>query len=54
MGYSLAGDLRKGGFSLVGIAGYTRLLNDARDNPYTAIRGTPAQFVAGGGIAYTF
>jgi len=54
MGYSLSGDLRKGGFSLVGIAGYTRLLNDARDNPYTAIRGTPSQFVAGGGIAYTF
>jgi outer membrane scaffolding protein for murein synthesis (MipA/OmpV family) len=54
VGYSLGGDLRKGGFTLVAVAGYTRLLNDAANNPYTAIRGNPSQFVGGGGIAFTF
>lgn len=54
VGYSLSGDLRRGGFSLVGIAGYTRLLNDARDTPYTSIQGTPTQLVGGLGVAYTF
>ncbi|WP_206238446.1 MipA/OmpV family protein [Novosphingobium terrae] len=54
VGYSLSGDLRKGGFSLVGIAGYSRLLNDASDNPYTSIRGSPTQLVGGAGIAFTF
>lgn len=53
-GYSLGGDLRKGGFTLVGVAGYTKLLNDAANNPYTAIRGNPSQFVGGAGIAFTF
>jgi outer membrane scaffolding protein for murein synthesis (MipA/OmpV family) len=54
LGYSLSGDLRKGGFTLVAIAGYTRLLNDASNNPYTAIRGNPTQLMGGGGIALTF
>jgi outer membrane scaffolding protein for murein synthesis (MipA/OmpV family) len=54
LGYSLGGDLRKGGFTLVLIGGYTKLLNDARNNPYTAIRGSPNQLVGGAGIAFTF
>jgi outer membrane scaffolding protein for murein synthesis (MipA/OmpV family) len=54
LGYSLRGDLRKRGLSLFVLGGYTRLLNDARDNPYTSIRGTPTQWLGGGGIAYTF
>lgn len=53
-GYSLSGDLRKGGFTLVAIGGYTRMLNDARDTPYTSLRGTPAQWVGGAGVAFTF
>jgi outer membrane scaffolding protein for murein synthesis (MipA/OmpV family) len=48
LGYSLSGDLRKGGFTLVAIAGYTRLLNDASNNPYTAIRGNPTQLMVVG------
>ena len=54
LAHSLSGDLRKGGFSIFAVGGYTRLLNDARYNPYTAIRGTPTQFVGGGGLAFTF
>ena len=54
VGYSLKGDLRKKGLSLFAVGSYSRLLNDARDNPYTAIRGTPNQWVGGGGLAVMF
>jgi outer membrane protein len=54
LGYSLRGDLRKGGLSLFAVGNYSRLLNDARYNPYTAIRGSPNQWVGGGGVAFMF
>ncbi|MCC6828389.1 MAG: MipA/OmpV family protein [Novosphingobium sp.] len=54
VGYDLDGDLRNGGFALFALGGYQRLLNDARANPYTAIRGSADQWTAGAGIAYTF
>jgi outer membrane protein len=54
LGYSLRGDLRKGGLSLFAVGSYSRLLNDARYNPYTAIRGSPNQWVGGGGVAFMF
>ncbi|HUD27691.1 MAG TPA: MipA/OmpV family protein [Novosphingobium sp.] len=53
-GYSLAGDLRKGGWAIFGVANYSRLLNDAKDTPFTSIRGDADQWAFGAGVAYTF
>lgn len=52
--YDLGGDLRDGGFSLIGLASYTRLMNDAKRTPFTSIRGDADQWLVGAGIAYTF
>lgn len=52
--YDLSGDVTDGGFSLVGIAVYSRLLGDAKRTPFTSIRGDADQFLLGLGLAYTF
>lgn len=52
--YDLGGDLRDGGFSLIGLASYTRLMNDAKRTPFTSIRGDADQWLVGAGVAYTF
>lgn len=54
VGWDLSGDLRDGGFALFSLASYSRMLNDARDTPYTSLRGDADQWVIGGGVAYTF
>ncbi|WP_404482350.1 MipA/OmpV family protein [Novosphingobium sp. BL-52-GroH] len=54
LAYDLSGDVRDGGFSLFGAANYSRMLNDAKDTPYTSLRGDANQWVIGGGVAYTF
>lgn len=54
VGWDLSGDLRDGGLALFSLASYSRMLNDAKDTPYTALRGDADQWVAGGGVAYTF
>ncbi|MCJ2179762.1 MipA/OmpV family protein [Novosphingobium album (ex Hu et al. 2023)] len=54
VGWDLSGDLRDGGWALFGIADYTRMLNEGKHTPYTAIRGSASQWTAGGGVAYTF
>lgn len=53
-GVDLDGDLVNGGFAIFGIAAYSKLLNDAKDTPYTSIRGDSDQWVGGLGLAYTF
>lgn len=53
-GVDLDGNLANGGLSLFAIAGYTRLLGDAKRTPLTSIRGTADQWLVGGGLAYTF
>ena len=50
----LNGDVTDGGLSLVGIAGYSRLMNDGKDTPLTSIRGSANQWLVGAGIGYTF
>ncbi|MEI9927670.1 MAG: MipA/OmpV family protein [Sphingomonas sp.] len=50
---SLTGDLTHG-LSLVGAVSYRRLLNDAADTPVTRIAGSPSQWTAVLGLAYTF
>jgi outer membrane scaffolding protein for murein synthesis (MipA/OmpV family) len=54
LAYDLSGDVRDGGLSLFGVANYSRMLNDAKDTPYTSIRGDADQWIVGAGVAYTF
>lgn len=54
VGWDLSGDLTDGGFALFAIANYSRMLNDGKDTPFTAIRGDADQWTLGAGIAYTF
>lgn len=50
----LDGNLLNGGVSAVLIGGYSRLLGDAKNTPYTSERGSANQFIGGVGIGYTF
>jgi outer membrane scaffolding protein for murein synthesis (MipA/OmpV family) len=54
LSYDLDKNALNGGLSLTGIGGYSRLLGDAADTPFTALRGDPNQFILGLGVAYTF
>ncbi|ABC64067.1 MipA/OmpV family protein [Erythrobacter litoralis] len=54
LAFDLNGDVTDGGFSIVTIAGYSRLVGDAKDTPFTSIRGDADQFLVGAGIGYTF
>jgi len=50
----LSGDFRDGGFAVgVGVQ-YGRLKGSAARTPITSIRGTPNQWMLGGGVAYSF
>ena len=53
-GFDLNGDATDGGFALVGIGGYSRLLGDAKDTPFTSVRGDADQWFIAAGIGYTF
>ncbi|MEM6857995.1 MAG: MipA/OmpV family protein [Pseudomonadota bacterium] len=52
--FDLDGNALNGGLSLYTILGYTRIVGDGADTPFTAIRGDANQFIGGVGIAYTF
>lgn len=52
--YDLDGNLLNGGFAIFAAGGYTKMLNDAKDSPYTSLRGDADQWIGGAGIAYTF
>jgi outer membrane scaffolding protein for murein synthesis (MipA/OmpV family) len=52
--YDLDRNALNGGWSLFGVGGYSRLLGDAADTPYTALRGSPNQFITGLGVGYSF
>ncbi|MEM6477030.1 MAG: MipA/OmpV family protein, partial [Pseudomonadota bacterium] len=43
-----------GGFGVYVIGGYSRLVGDGADTPFTAQRGDANQFIGGVGIGYTF
>lgn len=53
-GFDLDGDLTNGGLALFAIGGYSRLIGDAADSPFVALRGSRDQFLAGAGLGYTF
>ncbi len=50
----LDGNLMNGGWNIYGVGGYSRLVGDAADTPYTSIRGSADQFFGGIGVGYTF
>ncbi|MGB3470512.1 MAG: MipA/OmpV family protein [Erythrobacter sp.] len=52
--YDLDGNALNGGFNVYGVVGYTRLIGDGADTPFTDIRGDANQFILGLGIGYTF
>lgn len=54
MGWDLGGDIEDGGFALVFIGSYNRMLGDARRSPFTSIRGDPDQWLGAFGVGYTF
>lgn len=54
LGWDLDNDIRNGGLALFFVGGYSKLLGDAADTPFTADRGSADQWLAGAGIAYTF
>lgn len=54
LGWDLSDDMRDGGFALFVGGSYTRMLNDAKDTPYTSLRGDANQWLGGVGVAYTF
>jgi len=53
-GIDLDGDLLNGGFAIILGAGYSRMLGDAKDSPFTAERGSPNQWLGAVGVGYTF
>ncbi len=50
----LDGDVTDGGFSLIFLGSYSRMLGDARRSPVTSIRGSANQFFGAVGVGYTF
>jgi outer membrane scaffolding protein for murein synthesis (MipA/OmpV family) len=54
LNYDLSGNALDGGWSVYGVGGYSRLTGDAADTPFTSVRGSANQFIAGLGVGYTF
>ncbi|WP_379922427.1 MipA/OmpV family protein [Erythrobacter sp. R86502] len=54
LAYDLDRNPLNGGWSLTGVGGYSRLVGDSADTPFTTVRGDANQFILGAGIAYTF
>ncbi len=53
-GYDLSGNALNGGFSVIAIGAYSRMIGDAADTPFTSLRGDADQWSGGLGIGYTF
>lgn len=54
LGLDLDGDITNGGLGVIVVGGYSRVLGDAADTPFTSIRGSRDQFMGAVGIGYTF
>ncbi len=54
LGIDLDGDVTNGGLGLIVITGYSRLVGDAADTPFTSVRGSRDQFLGAAGLTYTF
>lgn len=54
LGIDFDGDLTNGGLAGVLVGGHSRMLGDAKDSPYTSLRGSTGQWFGAVGIGYTF
>jgi len=54
LGLDLNGDLTDGGWALIAVGGYSRMLGDAKRSPFTSTLGSADQFLGAVGIGYTF
>ena len=54
LGVDFDGDLTNGGLAGFLLGGYSRMLGDASDTPFTSIRGSHDQWLVGGGLGFTF
>ncbi len=54
IGVDLDGDVRNGGWGVVSILGYSRVMGDAKRTPFTSQRGAADQGFLALGIGYTF
>lgn len=54
LAHDLSGNVTDGGLSLIGIGGWSKLVNDAADTPFTSIRGNNDQYFIALGVGYTF
>lgn len=54
LSYDLDRNPLNGGWAINAIGGYSRLVGDSADTPYTAVRGDANQFIIGAGAAFTF
>lgn len=52
--YDLSGNALDGGFAVIAIGAYSRMINEAKATPYTALRGDADQWTGALGLAYTF
>jgi outer membrane scaffolding protein for murein synthesis (MipA/OmpV family) len=52
--YDLDRNPINGGWALTGVGGVSRMIGDGADTPYTSVRGSATQFIAGLGVAFTF
>ena len=53
-GFDLDGDLANGGLAIFAMGGYSRVIGDAADSPFVALRGSRDQWLVGAGLGYTF
>lgn len=54
LAFDLDGELANGGFGLVLLGAYSRMLGDAKDSPLTSVRGSADQWMGAVGLGYTF
>lgn len=54
LGVDLDGELQNGGLALFAVGSYSRMLGDAKDSPFTSIRGSADQWFGAIGVGYTF
>lgn len=54
MGVDFDGDLTNGGLAGFVVGGYSQMVGDAADTPFTSIRGSKGQWIFGAGLGYTF
>jgi len=52
--FDLDGNGLNGGFSVIALGSYSRLLNDAKRSPVTSVRGDANQWFGALGVGYTF